>query len=163
VTELDVRIERLGPMRVAATRAISRTPERDAWDRLRSWAEPRGLLADLEEHPVYGFNNPNPSPEREDYGYEFWIRVDPDTEAEGEIEVKDFPGGLYAVTTCKLLGDPRGSVPEIWLELLEWVKGSEYKWRETHELEQSHDPLGVEEDVVLSLFLPVEESHGSSG
>lgn len=144
-------------MRVASVRAISKTPESDAWEKVRAWAKPKGLLNNIDKHPVFGFNNPNPSPDREEYGYEFWISVGPDIEPEGEIEVKEFPGGLYAVTTCKLHGDPLGSIPEIWMKLWEWCKSNECRWRATHELEKPQDPLASEEDLILDLFLPIEE------
>jgi len=158
MTDLDVRIVKLEPMRVASVRALSESPERDAWEKLRAWAEPKGLLKDIERHPVFGFNNPNPAPDRKDYGYEFWIRIDPDIEPEAEIEAKDFAGGLYAVTTCRLLGDPKGNVGEVWMKLWEWAQASsKYKWRRTHELEKQHDPLASEEDLVLDLYLPIAE------
>ncbi len=157
MTDLDVRIVELDPMRIASVRAISKTPEKEAWETLRAWAEPKGLLEDIEKHPVFGFNNPNPSPDRKEYGYEFWIRIESDVEPEGDIEVKEFRGGLYAVTTCKLQGDPRGSVPEIWMKLWEWVQSSQYEWRETHELEKLQNPDVPEEDIVLDLYLPIEK------
>jgi DNA gyrase inhibitor GyrI len=157
MSDLEVRIVKLEPMHVASVRAISGSPERDAWEKLRAWAEPKGLLDNVEKHPVFGFNNPNPSSDRKEYGYEFWIRIDPDTEPGGEIEAKDFAGGLYAVTTCKLLGDPKGNVPEVWMKLWEWVQASRYKWRKTHELEKAHNPIVPEEDLVLDLYLPIEE------
>ncbi len=156
MADLDVRIVKLEPMTVARMRAISETPERDAWEVLRAWAQPRGLLDDIQKHPVFGFNNPNPTPDRREYGYEFWICVDPDVETEGDIEVKEFAGGLYAVTTCKLLGDPKGSVPEVWGRLWEWVQSSQYRWRRTHELEKLHDPSASEENAILDLYLPIE-------
>ena len=98
MADLNVRVERVEPMRVAAARAISETPERDAWQRLRAWAESKGLLTHLERHPVYGFNNPPPSKDRKEYGYEMWMRVDPGVAGGEGIEPKNFPGGLYAVT-----------------------------------------------------------------
>jgi DNA gyrase inhibitor GyrI len=155
--EIEVRIVRLEPMRVAAARAISESPERDAWQTLCAWAEPRGLLNDVENNPVFGFNNPNPSPNRPTYGYEFWVRVDPDQEPEGEIVLKDFEGGRYAVTTCRLQGDPSGTLPEVWRKLWEWVEASNYRWRKTHELEKPRDPLVPPQDLVLDLLLPIEE------
>jgi len=81
LTGLDVRIEELEPMRVASVRAVSESPEHDAWEKLESWADAKGYLGNVEEHPIFGFNNPNPSPDRKDYGYEFWLRVPPDTES----------------------------------------------------------------------------------
>ncbi|MHC4697886.1 MAG: AraC family transcriptional regulator [Planctomycetota bacterium] len=157
MSDLDVRIVKLEPMRVARVRVISETPERDAWDKMRAWAESKGLLADVEEHPVFGFNNPPPSQDRKEYGYELWIRVDSGTEPEGEVEAKDFAGGLYAVTTCKLTGDPKGNIFQVWQRLFEWVKSSAYKWRRTHELEKTQDPQASEDDFVLDLYLPIEE------
>ena len=157
MTELQIHIIELRPMRVASVRVISESPERDAWEKMRTWAQPKGLLDNVEKNPVFGFNNPSPSRDRREYGYEFWIAIDPGIEPEGDIEVKDFAGGLYAVTTCRLYGDPKGNVFEVWMKLLEWVRCSKYRWRKTHELEKAHDPLASEEDLVLDLYLPIEE------
>ena len=44
MSDLDVRIVKLEPMRVASVRAVSESPEVDAWSKLRSWAEPKGFL-----------------------------------------------------------------------------------------------------------------------
>jgi DNA gyrase inhibitor GyrI len=154
---IRVRIASLPPMRVASVRAIGREPERSAWEKLRSWGEPRGLLDDPDKHPVFGFNNPNPSPGQTEYGYEFWISVDAgETGAEGEIEIKEFPGGLYAVTTCKLLDDPHGTVPEVWQDLWKWVQASPYNWRRDQEFEKSLNPGRLENEIVLELYLPIQ-------
>jgi DNA gyrase inhibitor GyrI len=163
MSDLKVRIVRLEPMRVASVRAVSETPERDAWEKLRLWASSNRLLDNPEKHPVFGFNNPNPSPDRKEYGYELWIRVDPCIASEGGIEMKEFIGGLYAVTKCKLQGDPSGNVVEVWRKLWDWVQASDkYRWRRTHELEQSRNPGAAEDDIVLDLYLPIEERSGSS-
>jgi DNA gyrase inhibitor GyrI len=144
-------------MRVASVRIVSAAPEREAWHKLRAWAGPKGLLDDLGARPVFGFNSPSPSPGQREYGYEFWLGLDRELPGEGEIQVKDFPGGLYAVVTCRLVGDPAGSVPELWRKLWEWVQTSRYKWRRTHELEKHHNPHAAEADMVLDLYLPIEE------
>lgn len=153
---LNVEIVSLEPMTVACARAFGESPENQAWEQLREWAEPKGLLDDLEEHPIFGFNNPSPTPDSNEYGYEFWIRVPPGEVAEGDIEVKEFPGGLYAVTSCRLTGEP--NVLETWRLLWKWVQSSEYRWRETHELEKLMNPLAPEDEIELKLYLPVEES-----
>ena len=154
--ELDVKIVRLDPMHVASVRAISEEPEHDAWLKLQEWAEPRGLLGDLDKHPVFGFNNPNPSEQRKEYGYEFWIRVDENVESDDVVRVLEFQGGRYAVTTCKLMNDPNGNIPEVWLKLYEWVKESEYEWQQTQELEKPHDLTSADEELLLDLYLPIE-------
>jgi len=156
VSEITVRIARLEPMRVASVQAFSENPERDAWEKLQLWAEAQGYLDRPEEHPVFGFNSPGPGRGGQRYGYEFWIRVGPEAAAEGGVEFKDFPGGLYAVTTCKLLGDPTGSVMEVWQKLWTWAQQNGHHWRKTHELEKLHDPRAPAEELVLDLYLPIE-------
>ena len=153
--DLTVSIVQLEPMTVATSRAFGESPEAQAWKQLRAWAEPRGWLEDLTKHPVYGFNNPNPSPESREYGYEFWISVEPGEKSNGDIEIQKFPGGLYAVTSCRLLGEP--NVLETWKLLWQWVHESEYRWRQTHELEKPNDPTAPEDEIELELFLPIEE------
>lgn len=154
MSELEVRIERLEPMRMASVRVVSDTPERDAWRKMREWAEPLGLLIDIDKNPVFGFNNPGPAPDRKQYGYEFWVCIGPEIEPEGDIQTIEFPGGLYAVTKCSLLGDP--NILETWKMLWEWVLVSTYEHRRTHELEKHLNPLSPEEDLILDLYLPIE-------
>ena len=155
MSKLEVRIERLEPMRMASVRVVSDTPEHDAWEKLREWAEPLGLLKDIEKNPVFGFNNPGPALDRREYGYEFLIRINPDVEPECDIQVINFPGGLYAVTKCSLLGDP--NILETWKSLWEWVLENKYEHRRTHELEKPQNPLSPEEDLILDLYFPIEE------
>jgi DNA gyrase inhibitor GyrI len=155
MSNFEVRIERLDPMRIASVRVVSETPERDAWSKMREWAEPLKLLEDVEKNPVFGFNNPGPAPGRREYGYEFWIRIDPDIQPKGDIQLREFSGGLYAVTKCSLLGDP--NILETWKLLWDWVLESKYEHRKTHELEKPLNPLSPEEDLILDLYLPIEE------
>ena len=70
MSQLDVRVEKLPPMRVASLWGFGPQPEDIAWQKLRAWAGPRGLLDKPEEHPIFGFNNPNPSAGSPNYGYE---------------------------------------------------------------------------------------------
>ncbi len=161
--ETKVRIINLEPMRVASVRAISETPEHDAWEKMRAWAEPRGLLEDLEKHPVFGFNNPNPSPGRKEYGYEFWIQVGPDVKLGGEVEIKNFEGGLYAVTTCNLKEEiesdffKKEGYLESWKKIVDWVKASQYKVGSSQCLEKAHDLEASEDELILDLYCPIEE------
>ncbi len=162
VKELKVEIVKLKPMRVASVRAISTTPERDAWEKMRSWAEPRGLLEDIGKHPVFGFNSPDPSPWQKEYGYEFWIRVEPDTKPSGDVEIKKFQGGLYAVTTCRLKEEleseffkKEGSL-ESWKNIVDWVKSSKYKFGKHQCLEKAHEPGASEDELILDLYCSIE-------
>lgn len=163
MNQQDVRVIKLEAMRVATVRAISETPERDTWEKMRAWAEPRGMLEDIEEHPIYGFNNPDPLPGRKEYGYEFWIRVGPEVQPEEGVEVHEFEGGLYAVTTCKLQEEvsseffaKKGYLPS-WQRLLEWVESSAYNLAAHQALEKFHNPGAPEEELILDLHIPIME------
>ena len=155
MSELDVRIVELEPIHVASFWGFGESPEHEAWEKLISWARPKGLLADPEKHPLYGFNNPNPSRGSPNYGYEVWIVVDPETESNGDAEMKDFDGGLYAVTRCEV---PKGQFEVIgatWKKLVIWREDSKYKCGNHQWLEESL-PLNLPDtEFVLDLYLPI--------
>jgi DNA gyrase inhibitor GyrI/DNA-binding transcriptional ArsR family regulator len=160
----DIRIVELPPMRVAYVRVISRTPENDAWAKMRTWAEAKGFFKDLENHPVFGFNNPDPSPGSKEYGYEFWIRVGPDAEAEGDIKIKEFEGGLYAVATCNLKEEIEAEQAgkegflSSWRRLQVWVANSkEYKVAKHQWLERATNPPASEDELILDLHMPIRK------
>ena len=151
--EIDVRIEKLSPLRIASVRAISENPETDAWEILVKWAKPKGFFDEKNDPLVFGFNNPSPSPGKSRYGYEFWLSIPEHIIPADEIELMDFSGGLYAATTHK--GFPN---PTIWKQLWDWVQASSiYQWRKTHELERMRNPKASSENMVFDLYLPIEE------
>lgn len=157
MSELEVRIANLEPMRVASAHAYSACPESDAHKKLVAWAKPKGLLDDPEKHRIFGFNNPDPSPGSPNYGYEFWIAVGPGVEPEGEIKVKEFPGGLYAVTRCEVQGDAYDVIPATWQQLVAWREGSKYKSAAHQWLEEHLGPFEASEEFTLDLYLPIAE------
>ena len=156
MTDLKVRIEKLPRMWVASVLASGETPEAEAWRRLRQWAIPRGLLSDCDRHPIFGFNNPNPSSDRKEYGYELWIRVDAPEAGEDAVAFKEFEGGLFAVTACRLHGDL--NIVTMWRTLWDWAQGGPYRWRQAQELERVLDPNASEDELVLELYLPIDEN-----
>ena len=156
MSELDVRIVKLEPMRVASAHALGEGPEEDAIKKLIAWAKPKGLLEDPEKHRVFGFNNPDPSPGSPNYGYEFWITVGPDVEPEGEITIKEFSGGLYAVTRCEVQ-NPWDDIPGTWKRLVAWLEDSKYRWSPHQWLEEHLGPLESSEQFVLDLYMPIAE------
>lgn len=148
---MEVKIVELEPMRVASFRALSETPEHDAAQMLATWAQERGYMDDLEKNPVFGFNNPNPSEGKKEYGYEFLVKVSDKFDEEG-VNIKDVEGGRYAVTTCESLN----IIGEKWMQLVEWLKKSEYQFRDADCLEKTHDFGASDEDLVLDLYLPIK-------
>ncbi len=106
-----------------------------------------------EEHRFFGFNNPDPSPGSPNYGYEQWLTVGPDIQPEGDVKIKNFGGGLYAVTRCKL-----PQITETWRRLAAWREDSRYKYGHSQWLEESLSPAGTPlEDHVLDIYLPIAE------
>lgn len=153
---LEVRIVKLEPMRVASVYGFGESPEHQAWEKLMAWAGPKGLLDDLEQHRIFGFNNPDPSPGSPNYGYEFWIIVGSDVEPEGEVRVKGFSGGLYAVTRCQGVDN----ITRTWKQLVAWLNDSKYKRAGHQWLEEHLGPVGTpqdEEELLLDLYAPIAE------
>ncbi len=152
MTGLKVRIVKLESMRVAYTHGFSETPESDAWNALRDWAEPKGLLGDPTKHRVFGHNNPNPSPGDTSYGYDFMITVESDVKPEGEVQIREFPGGLYAVT------ENRGieNIGQTWERLVAWCASSKYE-RASHQWLEEHFPPYVSDEMMMDLYVPISE------
>jgi len=157
MSEMDVKIVSLEPLRVASFWGFGPSPELEAWEKLRAWAEPRDLLDDLEANRVFGFNNPDPSAGSPNYGYELLIEVDEDTIPEGDMRLQKLDGGLYAVARCEV---PQGGIDQIgkvWKGLLAWRESSKYKAGSHQWLEKSvaFDSPGIE--FALDLYMPIAE------
>ncbi len=152
--DLVVTFERLMPMRVVSFQAISNTPENDAWNLLRDWAEPKGLFADPVAHPIYGFNNPNPQAGKKEYGYEFWIQVDAKFE-DDDVKIVDFPGAYCVVSRC-FVNDPEKDIPETWTKMLDMIKAKGWKFGNFCGLEKivSSSHTG---NWIMDIYIPLNE------
>lgn len=157
--ELDVRIEKLEPMRVASFHGFGTEPEAIAFGKLAAYAQPRGYLNDLETNPVFGFNNPNPSAGSPNYGYEVWLSIGPEVEPkEGDdFEIKEFEGGTYGVTRCEVKGDFE-VIGETWKKLNAWREDSNYGPGNWQWFERSIK-LGIDppDEFILDLYIPISE------
>lgn len=135
MNEMDVRVVRLEPMRFARANGFGKEPEGIAWEKLTTWAGKNGLLADVKAHRWFGFNNPEPTPGSPNYGYEQWMTVGADAIAGDEVDLLDFPGGLYAVTTTKL-----SQIGEMWQHLVTWAEASPHTVGRHQWLEECLNP-----------------------
>ncbi len=155
MSEFQVRIVRLEPIHVASFHGFGTSPEDQAWQKLAAWAKPKGF--DLKGRRIFGFNNPNPTPASPNYGYEFWMTVGPEA-PEGEVEIKDFPGGLYAVTRCEVNGQPGDAIPACWQKFVLWQENSKYRMG-THQWLEEH--IGEDDSLDgpwnLDLYMPIAE------
>lgn len=155
---LSVRIVRLPALHVASVHGFGKEPEAAAWQQLTVWAGPLGLLDKPDQHRIFGFNNPNPAHGSPHYGYEFWITVEADVTPTADVDLKDFPGGLYAVTRCEVRNDPGDQIPATWQQLVRWREGSKYKSARHQWLEEHISTSELTEgNFVLDLYLPIAE------
>ena len=150
--QLDVRLVRLAPMRVASVHAYGASPEAMAWEKLKAWATPRGLFDNATRGRVFGFNNPGPSLGSPNYGYEFWLAVEPGVGVDGEATEKTFEGGLYAVTGCPLVGEV---IPQVWQRLGKWLETSGYRLGRHQWLEEHIGAVDPPDGATLDLYMPL--------
>jgi len=120
--EMEVRLERLETMRAAYTHAFSDTPEVDAGKNIMEWAKSKGLIEKSIGARLFG-RNTHPTDKPEPHGYEFYMTVGPDIESKGDIEIREIPGGLYAVLRFRNLD----KIGEAWKKLWKWIKESDYE------------------------------------
>ena len=152
MSELNVRVVKLEPMRVASAHGFGANPEEQSWKKLFDWAGRHGLLDNPQAHRYFGFNNPNPSPGSPNYGYEEWMTVGPEVEAGGEVKIKNVSGGLYAVTRWENIPNP-----QIWQQLVLWRENSPYKAAHHQWLEECFNPLDPLDKLIFDLYLPIAE------
>jgi AraC family transcriptional regulator len=152
MSELNVKIVRLEPMRVASTQGFGQGPEEQATNKMHAWLTKKGWINDLQAHRFFGFNNPDPSPGSPNYGYELWVTVGKDVEPDEDVRIKDFHGGLYAVTHCKL-----PVITDTWKKLIVWREGSGYKPATHQWLEECQNQFAAFEDMEFDIYLPIAE------
>ena len=157
MSNLDVRIVNLPPMRVACVNGFGEEPEGLAFDKMKTWAQAHNLLKGPQR--LFGFNNPDPSPGSPNYGYDVWLSVDESVQADGEARIIEFPGGLYAVTRIEV-NHPVEEIPATWQKLIQWMENSKYRHGRHQWLEEHIGPLSAmsgEESFTLDLHLPITE------
>ena len=142
-------LKELQPMRVASYRAFGRNPEREALSCVCDWAERQGLID--EPYRLFGFDNPGPQRGVTEYGYEAWLTVGSDVQPNDEINIKEFPGGLYAVTPTTVT-----DIQEAWKHFMVWLAISRYSHGCHQCLEEHLSPAGtVDETTQIDLYLPL--------
>ncbi len=152
MSDLQVRIVDLEPMRCAGAAGFGPEPEGIAWDTLLKWAEPAGLLS--QPHRFFGYNHPDPSPGSPNYGYEQWITAAASVQVEDPIKIKEFPGGRYAVTRCEGVQN----IYATWQQLIVWREASPYYMGQHQWLEELiTPPNGPWDKAQFDLYMPIAE------
>jgi DNA gyrase inhibitor GyrI len=155
MNQTNIKLTKIKPMRVASIYSFGVNPEEEVWEKLSSWAEPRGLLKDIRKNPIFGFTNPSLANEKAQYGYELWIKVDSSIEPEGEIRIVEFNGGPYAVARCHVMGNPAVSIPAAWMNLMAWCKVNNHPLGYHQMLEKFINPDSDLNSLILDLYCPV--------
>ncbi len=152
MTEDEVRVVELEPLRVAATLGFGPEPEIEAWDKLMTWARATNHLDGTQR--FFGFNNPNPMPGSPNYGYEQWMTIEPDVEPVSDVEIKDFEGGLFAV----LRSNGLATITEDWGRLAAWLEASRYRVDNRQCLEELlNSPVLPQTDWAFDLYVAIAE------
>jgi AraC family transcriptional regulator len=157
MSDIEVRIVKLPPMRVACVNGFGEGPEGSAFDKMKAWAKAHNLLG--KPYRLFGYNNPDPSPGSPNYGYDVWITVEESVQADDEARIIDFSGGLYAVTRLEVK-NPGDEIPATWQKLVKWMENSKYRHGRHQWLEQHIGPLEEMSDsqpFTLDLHLPITE------
>lgn len=152
---LDVRIVTLEPMRVATLMRLGEQPELQVLNALFEWAKAHQIPIDAANPRRFGFDNPPAAVGTTDHGYELWMVVGPEIESDEMVKVKDFSGGLYAVTRCENVWN----IPDTWMKLTAWVEQSPYRAAHHQWLEESIkvSPEFPEEEFILDLYFPITQ------
>ncbi len=147
--EFNVRFVQLEPMHIASVTATAHDAEAQSWNRLKAWAEPKGLL-NQPSLRVFGFDNCQPDPNHQ---YTTWIPVGSEVQGDEDVRTFDFSGGWYAVTTVH--GPDK--IPSAWQHLSEWLRGSPYRYGRHQGLEEAVGSLdNPPEQVTFHLYLPID-------
>ncbi len=154
--ELDIKIVRLAPMRVACVNGFGTEPENQAFNKMREYVKGKGLDRDGKEHRFFGYNNPDPTAASPNYGYDVWVTVDDSIQSEGEVRVFDFPGGLYAVLRFNP-ASPEEIYPH-WQKFVVWREKSRYRFGNHQWLEEHIGDLDTHfPNLTMALSMPISE------
>jgi hypothetical protein len=126
-TSLRVSIKELPPMKVAAYRIVSSTPESDAANYMMELIQRKKI--NFDELRKFGVD----IPVSETYhskglrGYEYWICLPDNIKNVIGATLKFIPKRNYAVLRIEIPDEkPFNAITKGWLELHDWIETSEY-------------------------------------
>lgn len=170
---MGIIIKELPDMKVAYYRVISKTPENDAWNHLKKWAEGNKIFN--KAYRIFGFNNPSPEEmkkitdkkgneyfihiDNSEYGYEFVITVDdnalPENNGKG-VDIKTIPGGKYAIMSIGV-GCEEHDIEKGWGKFSKLLKENNYKTTgRCFEEHLEFNPLGKNDNFRMDLYVEIE-------
>jgi AraC family transcriptional regulator len=153
----EIEIRTLPPLHVAAYRSISATPEDDGVRFMEQWVAQLGLSEDERRNVRnWGFDIDVSEADQQagKRGYELWRTVPAHVQADPPVEIKDCPGGLYAVMRITdPFTTPFETIPGGWSRIWNWANEQQEYGHGSHQwLEQAGEDEG---GLYLDLYLPV--------
>lgn len=159
---MKVEVKNESPKRVAFVRHIGPYPEcTKAWEKLCSWAGPRGLFQPGVAFIGLCYDDPEVTPP-EKIRYDACITVDETVKAEGEIGIQEIPGGLYAMTThhgsYSKLGETYAQLCGQWIPR----NGYDHRSQPCHEVYLNSPEDTDEAELLTDIYVPIEKegAHG---
>jgi len=153
---MEIRVEDWEPRQVAFVRHIGPYEKCGAaWERLCTWAAPRGLLAGGPTMLGISYDDPNITP-ADKIRYDACLVVDGTTEAKGEVGVQEVAGGKYVVATHE---GPYEEFTRTYSYLYaEWLPQNGWECRDAPCVEQYlNDPGSTPPEELLTLVcIPVQ-------
>ena len=153
---MEVRIERLEPLRVAFVRHVGPYHEvHQAWEKLCARLGKEGLLGAESRFIGVCYDDPEvTAPEK--IRYDACVTVDHSFSAEADVGVQTLPGGEFAVVThC----GPYEQLSQTYAALFgQWLPSSGRELRSEPSLEfYVNDPEGTDpEDLLTDIYAPLE-------
>jgi AraC family transcriptional regulator len=156
---MDVELKTIEPMKIAFARAVGSYGESagQAWQKICTWAGPRGLLGP--KTLMIGMSHDNPDITAADkIRYDACITLNRDVAPEGEIGVQEIGGGLHAVIIHK---GPYEAMSETYNFLYgQWLPKSGYRPRSQAGMEiYRNDPSSTPPaELLTEICVPVEKA-----
>jgi len=168
VLRMEIKVVELNPMKVASFQYVGDNPELNAFKELIKWEQEKNLLSKNMRYHFFGFNNPIPTEDNPVYGYEVWLPLDDDFEGDGEIKIKEFKGGLFAVTEMLFSDFLSGqdwnvfhSAAKLWMKENMYEFDSTVQWLEEHITEKKEIENFIQKNDLpkwnIGLYLPIRK------
>ena len=153
---MKVEIVELEPLKVASVRHVGPYNQcSKAWEKLCSWAGPKGLLRPGCIFLGLSHDDPEITPP-DKVRYDACLSLDTDCASEGDVHIKHIEGGAYAKTTHF---GPYENLSRTYNQLCgQWIPANEYKIASKPSIEiYLNSPEDSEpEDLITDIHVPLE-------
>lgn len=156
---MEVRVETLGPLRLAGMRRVG--PYREAgtaFEQILGWAGPRRLLGP--DTLVLGLYHDDPATTAPDrLRLDACVTVGASVRAEGEVRIQELPRGEYAVAIHR---GPYETLADTYGALARWAAAHGRKARAPAvEIYRNHPKTTPPAGLVTDVCLPLDPDRGS--